>query len=423
MEISKKKYVLAIYYSLVIFIFADSFVFSGVLPTTVSRATQLLCLITIAFAYIKIKGWNNLKKMEVKWLIAIAILYTSWFIFKESWYGDIRSIAYAVTWEKNTFLAYFISIVILSLPNKKYFIPILRIFFVGASLTIPLWLLNMDTLVITNSFLGEHIGGGLPFFAGFLLSLTVCFNQKERILIWCIWGIYLLLMLLNARRNVCFSLSLHALIACAFYIYYKRKNSMLVLATCLLLGISSCFISLYWDTLTHDTFRNMNSRLFEDTRSRVERNFMKDFKKAPVKEWLFGRGIEGTYYHGTPFYDNGKLTKHRPVIETGYLNLILKSGIIYMVIIVLLILVGAFRCFQSTNRYIKYIGVFLLTYVIDLYSANPLIPYSARSTLFWFCTSIAFSKPYNQAYFGQLANILSNGKEWNDREKNSCLHE
>ncbi len=403
MEISEKKYVLAIYYSLVIFIFADSFVFSGVLPKTVSRATQLLCLITIAFAYIKIKGWNNLKKMEVKWLIAIAVLYTSWFIFKELWYGVFGASAYAV--------AYAISIVILSLPNKKYFRSILRIFFVGASLTIPLWLLNIDTLVIANSFLGEHIGGGLPFFAGFLLSLTVCFNQKERILIWGIWGIYLLLMLLNARRNVCFSLSLYALIAFAFYMYYKRKNSLLVLVTCLLLGISSCFINLYWDTLTHDTFRSMNSRLFEDTRSRVERNFMKDFKKAPVKEWLFGRGIKGTYYHGTPFYENGKLTKHRHVIETGYLNLILKSGIIYMVVIVALILVGAYRCFQSTNRYIKYIGFFLLTYVIDLYSTNPLIPYSARSTLFWFCISIAFSKPYSQAYLSQLANILSNGKK------------
>ena len=132
---------------------------------------------------------------------------------------------------------------------------------------------------------------------------------------------------------------------------------------------------------------------------------------------LFGGEIKGTYYHGTPFYENGKLTKHRPVIETGYLNLILKSGIIYMVIIIALILVGAYRCFQSKNRYIKYIGFFLLTYVIDLYSTNPLIPYSARSTLFWFCISIAFSKPYSQAYLSQLASLLSNGKKWNDRER------
>lgn len=417
MEISEKKYVLGIYYSLVVFLFADSFVFSGILPTTVSRATQLLCLITIAFVYIRIKGWNNLKKMEVKWLIAIAVLYTLWFIFKELWYGDIQSIAYATIVGRKTFLAYVISIVILSLPNKKYFRSILRIFFVGASLTIPLWLLNIDTLVIANSFLGEHIGGGLPFFAGFLLSLTVCFNQKERILIWGIWGIYLLLMLLNARRNVCFSLSLYALIAFAFYMYYKRNNSLMVLIICLLFGISCCIISLNWNTLTHDTFRGLSSRLFEDTRSGIERSFMKDFKKAPVKEWLFGRGTKGTYYQNPPFNENGKLVKHRLVIETGYLNLILKSGITYMVVIVLLILVGAYRCFQSTNRYIKYIGFFLLTYVIDLYSANPLIPYSARSTLFWFCISIAFSKPYSQAYLSQLANILSNGKEWNDRER------
>lgn len=413
MKISEKKYVLSIYYSLVIFLFADSFVSSGILPTTVSRATQLLCLITIAFAYIRIKGWNNLKKMEVKWLIAIVALYTLWFIFKELWYGDIRSIAYATIVGRKTFLAYVISIVILSLPNKKYFSSILRIFFFGALLTIPLWLLNIDTLVIANSFLGEHIGGGLPFFAGFLLSLTVCFNKKERILIWGILGIYLLLMLLNARRNVCFSLSVYVLIAFAFYMYYKRKNSLLVLVTCLLLGISSCFISLYWNTLTHDTFRSMNSRLFEDTRSVVEKRFMKDFKRATIEEWLFGRGTEGIYYH--PVNENGKLIKHRSVVETGYLNLILKSGITYVVVIILLILVGAYRCFQSTNRYIKYIGFFLLTYVIDLYSANPLIPYSARSTLFWFCISIAFSKPYNQAFLSQLGNISSNEKKWNDR--------
>lgn len=417
MEISEKKYVLSIYYSLVIFLFADSFAFSGFLPTTVSRATQLLCLITIVFAYIRIKGWTNLKKMEVKWLIAITVLYTLWFIFKELWYGDIRSIAYEIIQGNKVLFAYMISIVILSLPNKKYFISILRVFFVGALLTIPLWLLNMDTLVIHNSFLGEQIGGWLPFFAGFLLSLTICFHKKEQVLIWGILGVYLLLMLLNARRNVCFSLSLYALIAFAFYMYHKRRDTLLVLMTCLLFGISCCIISLNWDTLTHTTFRNMNSRLFEDTRSGVEREFFKDFKKASINEWLFGRGAEGTYYHSTPFYDNEKLIRHRPVIETGYLNLILKSGITYMAVIILLILVGAYRCLQSTNRYIKYIGAFLLTYMIDLYSANPLIPYSARSTLFWFCISIAFSKPYSQAYLSQLANILSNGKEWNDRER------
>ncbi len=411
MELSEKKYVLGIYYSLIIFIFADSVVLSSFLPTTVFRATQLLCLTTIVFAYIRIKGWNNLKKLEVKWLIAITVLYTSWFVLNELWNGDIREIAYTIIMGRKTFLAYAISIVILSLPNKKYFTSILRVFLMGASLTIPLWLLNMDTLIIHNSFRGEHIGGGLPFFAGILLSLTVCFNKKEQIMIWGIWGIYLLLMLLNARRNVCFSLSVYALIAFAFYMYHKRNNSLLILMSCLLFGISCCIISLNWNTLTRNTFRNMNSRLFEDTRSGVERNFMKDFKKAPVKEWLFGRGTEGKYYQSTPLYDNGKLIRYRIVIETGYLNLILKSGIIYMVIIVLLILVGAYRCFQSTNHYIKYIGIFLLTYVIDLYSTNPIIPYSVRSILFWFCISIAFSKPYNQAYLSQLANISSKVKE------------
>lgn len=396
MDKSKIRYVLGIYHLLMAIIFVEPFINNGVLPTTAYRTIQLVCVIAIIGSYIRIKAWNNLKKMDTRWLIVLTVIYTIYLFFRYIFTEGPLSLVKDIIMDRTLF-AYIVSVIILSLPNRKYLSQILYAFFIGASLTIPLWLLNIDGLVIHNSHMshvGESIGMFFPFFAGFLLPLAIYFNHKRLAFIWGIWGIYFLLMLLNARRNVSFSLSLYAVVAFAFYTYRKYSKTMTILIVCMSLSVVYCLVSLNWETLTHKTFPSMGARLFEDTRRGVEQSFMKDFKKASIEEWLFGRGIKGTYHQ--KFYINGKLFKDRFLIETGYLNLILKSGIIYMSIILLLILIGAYRCLRSNNYLIKYIGVFLLTYLIDLYSANPIVPYSVRSILFWFGISIAFSGTYKQ---------------------------
>ena len=86
--------------------------------------------------------------------------------------------------------------------------------------------------------------------------------------------------------------------------------------------------------------------------------------------------------------ETGEISDNRQVIETGYLQLMLKGGIIYDVVVILFMLTAVVSGFKQHNGTIYYITVILMTYFIDLYTTNPVCLFSVRSILFWFCISI-----------------------------------
>lgn len=76
--------------------------------------------------------------------------------------------------------------------------------------------MNYSDLVQIGTYKAEGIGSSLPFLSAFLLGLSAYFNKKQRNINIIIWAIYFMLMMLNARRNVSFTLLLYAVIAYIF---------------------------------------------------------------------------------------------------------------------------------------------------------------------------------------------------------------
>ena len=69
--------------------------------------------------------------------------------------------------------------------------------------------------------------------------------------------------------------------------------------------------------------------------------------------------------------------------------MMLKGGLLYDFVVVLLMIVvlcGAFR--KENDKAIKYIAVILITYFLDMYTTNPVVDYGVRSILFWFIISV-----------------------------------
>ena len=147
-------------------------------------------------------------------------------------------------------------------------------------------------------------------------------------------------------------------------------------------------LMLNMDSLTSGLFSNIAGRLNENTRSGVEELFFADFATSPTSDWLFGRGMDGGYYQVETNEETGEISDNRQVIETGYLQLMLKGGIIYDVVVILFMLTAVVSGFKQHNGTIYYITVILMTYFIDLYTTNPVCLFSVRSILFWFCISI-----------------------------------
>ena len=88
------------------------------------------------------------------------------------------------------------------------------------------------------------------------------------------------------------------------------------------------FLSLFYIKMDYlletleDTFVVLFDRIDADTRSGVEDDFFRDF--TGVEEWLFGRGMDGTYRSPSVAELD---TMNRRGIETGYLNIILHGGL------------------------------------------------------------------------------------------------
>ena len=119
----------------------------------------------------------------------------------------------------------------------------------------------------------------------------------------------------------------------------------------------------------------MNNRLEADTRSSVEYDFYRDMN---LLDYIFGRGSEGLVYSS----DWGK----RPMIETGYLNMILHGGIIYLFLYLYILCVSAFRGLLCRDKLISSFSYFTIILIISLYPGGHL-SFSLTTFSLWVCVS------------------------------------
>jgi len=125
----------------------------------------------------------------------------------------------------------------------------------------------------------------------------------------------------------------------------------------------------------------------EDTRTPVELLFYDDMK---TNDWITGRGIDGSYF--APDIEENQPTNYRTVIETGYLQLILKGGLINLGLLLLItipaIILGLFF---SNNILSKAAAMWVFQFVIDLYPQNS-VSFNLSYLMVWVSVGICYSK-------------------------------
>ena len=388
-DVQERKAVKKIYKLLILNIIIFQFVDDYLNYSTLFRIIQISCLfLSILYSYRLYRKGSLLGYDKSVRTISCVFLFVSLEIILR---GDFKS-----SLNENGLLivkvasVYLLPFIILPLPNSKYCSDILHLFYKASLFVFPIWIIYNADLIQTGpkAYMSEGIGQLLPFFSAFLLGYIKYFKKKERMIIFTVYIIYLILMLLNARRNVSFSLLLYASIAYVFYLRHSLKKNVMKSAV-IVLGTLLLFqaLLLNFDSLAKGTFNNMASRLNEDTRSGVEEFFFHDFMNSSSLDWIFGRGMSGTYAQTVIDRDTGEINDRRTSIETGYLNMIMKGGIVYVVIVLVLLIKSVKAAFKYGNDDYKYLGTILLTYLIDLYTTNPVCDFSVRSIIFWFAVS------------------------------------
>ena len=125
----------------------------------------------------------------------------------------------------------------------------------------------------------------------------------------------------------------------------------------------------------------------DDTRTVVELFFYGDMKNNDI---IVGKGINGEYF--CPDCEEDQETNYRSYIETGYLQIILKGGIImlglYLLIAIPAIILGLF---YSKNSLAKASGIWILISLVSLYPAT-VNTFSFAFLLVWISVGICYNK-------------------------------
>ncbi len=191
---------------------------------------------------------------------------------------------------------------------------------------------------------------------------------------------------MSAIIKIYFQMNL--LLAGSYILYlFTAKSKFLILYLSLLI----IFIGAIYATSLYkpekSVFGFVIERGQEDTRENVEFYFNADMK---TKDWIMGRGINGAYY--CPGVEETQITNYRDVIETGYLQIILKGGIISLGLLLLITIPAVIKgLFYSKNILSKGAAIWIL---LALLSSYPTIIHSftLRYLLVWVSIGICYSK-------------------------------
>lgn len=356
-----------------------------------------ICLVVYAlFAFIKL---NNTTTIYVKFIM---VLLFAWFYFLIAWsfridYDFIKAMLFD---GEITFFTYLVPLVVF-VPKKVLFLKnatktclILGLIyfiylFIYKDIIFKIYDINS---VEGAKYLFEYCALWLSLTAGILIILYPYLSKKIILLALLIVLTTLIIAIFRARRTLIF-MSVFPILAAGFlYILNSRyKLLALIAGIMILLVLSGVGYEIF---LSNESgfFSNLSTRIDEDTRSGVNECFYNDFT---FKDWIIGRGFEGRYF--CPNIDDSyEVIGYRSMIETDYLNIILKSGGVYLLLLLLLMIPAVFKgWFRSKNILSKAAATWVFFWIICLYPAN-VFAFSINYVLVWICVGICFSHKIRQ---------------------------
>ena len=237
-----------------------------------------------------------------------------------------------------------------------------------------------DNLNIYNYLTIAQFPSSCFMSAGFIFIYGLFKSKWKMRLLWFSFLISVVAALLLGRRTSAL-IPIMFLIAKIFYdLYYRPQILIPILFIIIIVYYGSFYIIDQFSSI----FIILEERAFDNTRYWVEYDFYKDMQGW---DYIFGRGSEGQVYSS----EYGK----RPIIETGYLNMILHGGIIYLFLYLYLLTVSALRALFSKNKMLISMSLFIFIMIVCLYPAGHL-SFAMGTAALWAsvscCSNLKFKK-------------------------------
>lgn len=297
------------------------------------------------------------------------------------------------------FFPYLVPLVIL-IPANIFFIKrTFDYFTLLGILLFVVFLTFMNYILNTNSHFSEHVVWTFGSGCGFLLLTWDYHNNKRKIIAISVVMISLFISTVMARRNIMLTFSNYILFSIFLMLFNSRRsipNKILIL-----------FVVLFSFSAIYYTFNKYQDNLFARIAGRIEDNtreeiFSAFFTSMSSHDLIYGKGFYGTYY--APGIEQG--IDDRSIIECGYLQTILKGGIINLTLFLLIAIpAGYLGIAKSKNTIAMASGAIIVLWLIDMFPwGMPAL--NIRYFLVWICISICYSKEIRNLSESDIKNSL-----------------
>jgi len=151
------------------------------------------------------------------------------------------------------------------------------------------------------------------------------------------------------------------------------------------------------------SFSGSETQLSDDTRTFLYIELLSDLKET--NNLIFGKGAMGTYY-SEYFSDNDGDNFIRHDVEVGFLNYMLKGGIVYLLLVFTIILIAIYNGIKySKNRYIISLSLILSTFLFYSFIEN-MPSYSFYISTVWIIVGICLSRRFVLLDDKQIKNLI-----------------
>jgi len=288
-------------------------------------------------------------------------------------------------------LHYFLPLVVL-IPHKLYvFKKLFEVMIIMAILNLGLDFLHIQILMVPDLLdeqardLLEVFSNTLTLSLGFMF-ITYRYQPKSRLIFASVMILTTLFFaVFRARRGMLLMNTLPLLIAYAIYAYQSKNKVFIVSSSVIIVAVLLTYGLNEYQQNKH--FSNIQEKSMVNTRSGVEYMFFKDMSDLDL---LIGRGLGGKYY--CPGIDQGG-GKYRTVIETGFLNIVLKGGFIELFLWLLIALPACILGLSRSNNFLcKAAGIWIILCILFSYP-NTMNTFTLHYLIFWMCIGICYSRP------------------------------
>ena len=248
-------------------------------------------------------------------------------------------------------------------------------------------LLDLNYENNNTKFTFEHFVKILSISSGVIFLTFPYQSNRTKQLAFIVLIVSIVFSLIRARRALLFMTLSPVILAYVLYLYEQKKMFLILLIPYLITLCYSVFGFENFDLEGFKLFNLFSERLTEDTRTGVEVYFYKDMSTL---DWMIGKGMNGKYF--CPNIDLGTLSNYRVMIETDYLNIILKGGVVSLGLLLLMAIPAIVKgLFYSQNILSKAAAVWIFLWLIELYPAN-VSTFSLHYLIFWISIGICYSK-------------------------------